>query len=944
MPGARQRGGSQLSRKQFSHAAALRVGVSAAAMIVAMGAAGVACAEDAPNNEVEAVVVTGFRTSLEKAIDIKKQETVATDSILAEDIGKFPDLNLSESIQRIPGVALARDAGEGRQISVRGLGPQFTRVRINGMEALTTAGGTDAAGGTNRGRSFDFNIFASDLFNSITVQKTAQASTEEGSLGATVDLRTARPFDYRGFTLTASGQASHNDLAGDTSPRGAFLISNTWADGRFGALVSVAYTKRSLIEEGTSTVRWAKGSAFGSGFQSAPGGFTLAQINDAYHPRFPRFDEYTDKQERLGATLSLQWAPTDSIELTFDALYADFKGTREEQFLEAPSFSTSGASGIGDTNVTSATIDSNNTLIAGTFDDVDLRVEDRFDRLDTKFTQFSLAGKWDITDSLKFEGLIGTSKSDHDNPVQTTLTFDQNNVDGYAYDYSQGRVPLITYGTANLISPTSWVLSQIRLRPQTAVNTYDTLSGDLTWTLNDTWTLSGGLAVKSYDFETTEKRRSNGTTTNQEPVIPAAIAAIPIASYSRILHFSGEGLGLPAGNARGWLVPDLRVAQTLLSLNNQTAYGGAFRLGPEPALGNNRSVQEDDTTGYVQADFRTEVAGLPLRGNFGVRWVKTEQSSSGYTFVSGSPVRVTVDREYTDTLPSLNLVLGLTDNLQLRFSAAKTMSRPDLGNLTPGSTVSVSGATRTVTVGNPNLDPFRANAYDFAAEWYFTKGGLLSVALFKKDVDSFVQTVQTIGPFTGNPYGLPDSIAVAACGATVGCSPSVDWRFTAPVNTSGGTVKGYEINYQQPLRFLPGALSNLGVLVNYTHVESEIDYINSSGVVVATNDITGLSRESYNATLYYEDERWSARVSAAYRSKYLTRVPGQESGTDFDGTNKTFNVDASVSYTINDNFKLSIEGVNLTDEFQDQFNDSSNRVSFYHHTGREILFGLRYTY
>ncbi len=933
------------SRNYSSRVAALRLGVSAAAIVLAMGAAGAASAADAPpSNEVEAVVVTGFRTSLEKAINIKKTDTVATDSILAEDIGKFPDLNLSESIQRIPGVALARDAGEGRQISVRGLGPQFTRVRIDGLEALTTAGGTDAAGGTNRGRSFDFNIFASDLFNSITVQKTAQASTEEGSLGATVDLRTARPFDYNGFTLTASGQASHNDLAGDTSPRGAFLISNTWGGGTFGALLSVAYTKRNLIEEGTSTVRWAKGSAFGSGFQSAPAGFTLAQINDAYHPRFPRFDEYTDKQERLGATLSLQWAPSDKLLFTFDALYADFKGTREEQFLEAPSFSTSGASGIGDTNVTSAVIDGNNTLIKGTFDDVDLRVEDRFDRLDTKFTQYALNGSWDITDNLKLVGLIGTSKSDHNNPVQTTLTFDQVNVDGYSYDYSQGRVPLITYGTANLNSPTAWVLSQIRLRPQTALNTYDTVSGDLTWTLGDTWTLSGGLALKSYDFETTERRRTNGTTTNQEPVIPAGVAGIPIASYSRTLHFRGEGLGLPAGNVNAWLVPNLSVAQTLLQLNSQTAFGGAFRLGPEPALGNNRSVQEDDTTGYVQADFRTEIAGMAFRGNFGVRSVKTEQSATGYTFVSGSPVKVTVDREYTDTLPSLNLVLGLTDTLQLRFSAAKTMSRPDLGSLTPGSTVSVSGATRTVTVGNPNLEPFRANAYDFAAEWYFNKGGLLSVALFKKDVDSFVQTVQTIGPFTGNAFGLPDSIATAACGATVGCNASVDWRFTAPVNTSGGTIKGYEINYQQALRFLPHPLDNLGLLINYTHVESQIDYINSSGVVVATNDITGLSRESYNATVYYEDDRWSARVSAAYRSKYLTRVPGQETGTDVDGTNKTFNVDASLSYTLNDNFKLSIEGVNLTDEFQDQFNDSANRVSFYHHTGREILFGLRYTY
>ena len=211
-----------------------RAGVSLAAMAAMMAMSGTAHAQatDAPpppqgpaaaqapadpaadqNAQGEEIVVLGFRGSLQKALSLKKTEAASTDSILAEDIGKFPDLNLSESIQRIPGVALSRDGGEGRSISVRGLGPQFTRVRINGMEAIATAGGSDASGGTNRGRGFDFNVFAADLFNSITVRKTAEAVTEEGSLGATVDLRTARPFDYNKFTLAASVQGSYNDLS-----------------------------------------------------------------------------------------------------------------------------------------------------------------------------------------------------------------------------------------------------------------------------------------------------------------------------------------------------------------------------------------------------------------------------------------------------------------------------------------------------------------------------------------------------------------------------------------------------------------------------------------------------------------------------------------------------------------------------------------------------------
>jgi iron complex outermembrane receptor protein len=938
--------------RTWTKAHVLLGGASLAALAMAVSAPALAAEAAAPDKEVEEVIVTGFRGSLQQALVQKKDAAVAVDTILAEDIGKFPDLNLSESIQRIPGVALARDAGEGRNISVRGLSPTFTRVRINGMEALTTTGSSDAAGGTNRGRAFDFNVFASDLFNAITVRKTAEAATEEGSLGATVDLTTARPFDYGGFKFVASAQQGYNDLSEKYNPRGAFMVSNTWMDGTFGALLSVAYGKRDTKDVGTSTVRWATGNAFSPGFRSvaAGAGATLAQVNAAYHPRFPRFDDYTDSSKRLGVTGSLQWRPSQATLFTFDALYADFKATREERYLEAPSFSVggactaattaSGACGIAQTDVTNAVIDSHNTLVKGTFNNVDLRVEDRFDRLDTKFSQFNLRGEHEFSDRLKANFLLGHSESKHENPIQTTLTLDQFNVQNYSYDYSQGRVPLLNYGSANLTSPTAWVLTQIRERPQTATNTYDAAQVDAFYDFNDSVKLQAGLNYKTYTYVSTEMRRSNGTTTNQETIIPPGVAAIPLSQYTTVTNLNVSGLGAPAGTATSWLVPNLSVATSALGLYDKSV----FRLGPEPALGNNNSVDEKDTGGYVEASWKTEIAGIPFRGNVGVRYVKTEQSASGYTFVSGAPVAITVGREYDDTLPSLNMVLQPTENFLIRFGASKVMARPNLGNLTPGAAVSVSGATRTVTAGNPNLDPFRAKAYDLSFEWYFNKDSLISVALFKKQIDSLVQTLQTIGPFTGNAFGLPDSIAVAACGTAVGCSPSASWNFSTPINTPGGDLDGYEISYQQAFTFLPGLLSHTGALLNYTHVKSSINYLNAAGAVVATNDLTGLSRESYNATLYYEDDRFSARVSAAYRSKYLGRVPGQEVGTDVDGTNETFNVDASFQYTFNDHFKFTLEGINLTDEFQDQYNDSSDRVSFYHHTGREFLLGVRYTY
>ncbi len=944
--------------RSWTKTRALLGGASLAALTMA-----VAAPAFAQQTEVEELVVTGFRGSLQQALELKRGSATAGDTILAEDIGKFPDLNLSESIQRISGVALARDAGEGRQISVRGLGPQFTRVRINGMEALTTAGGTDASGGTNRGRSFDFNIFAADLFNSITVQKTSAAETEEGSLGATVDLRTARPLDYDGFKLVASAQASYNSLSEDSSPRAAGMISNTWADGTFGALLSVAYSKRSLLDIGASTVRWAPGTSFSPGFDALPNGAGLpttvnpaaAANNAAYHPRFPRYDRYDQEQERLGATLALQWKPTDATELTFDYLYAKLDGSREEQFLEAPSFSVGGACtaanvntscGIADTNVVSSTI-TNGVMTAGTFDDVDLRVEDRYDELTTTFNQYSLDFSHAFSDTLKIHAVAGHSESDHQNPVQTTIIWDQFNVDGYKFDYGQGRAPLLTYGNANLTNPGAWTLTQVRMRPQSAVNTYDTVAFDGEWKPNDILTFKGGLSWKQYEFESTELRRSIGTSTNQETVIPAGVAAIATSTYAKTVTLPTDGLDVPAGSTSSWISPNYFSALTLFQLSDPTAFGGAWRLGKEPSLSNNNSVGEKDKGGFVQADWDTELAGMPFRGNIGVRYVKTEQTASGYTFLAGAPVPITVDRKYDDTLPSLNMVIEPINNFLVRFGAAQTMSRPNLGSLTPGASVSVSGSSRTVTAGNPNLDPFRAKAYDLSFEWYYQPEALLSVAFFKKEIDSFVQTLSTQTAFTGNPFGLPDSVATAACGATVGCSPAATWNFSTPINTPGGDLTGFEVSFQQPFSFLPGPLANTGIIANYTSVKSSIDYYATvAGVTtkVATNDLTGLSRKAYNLTLYYEDDKVSARVSASHRDKYLTRVPGQEAGMVYDGTNETMNVDASFTYTWNDHLKFTFEGVNLTDEFQDQFNGAQDLMNFYHHTGREYLLGVRYTY
>jgi TonB-dependent receptor len=894
---------------------------------------------------IEEVVVTGFRAALNKALEAKQVEVGSIDMIVAEDIADFPDANLAESLQRIPGVVITRDAGEGRQISVRGLGPQFTRVRINGIEAMSANGSTDASGGTNRGRNFDFNTFASELFNNITVRKTSAAEIEEGSLGATVDLRTGRPFDYDGLTVAGSVQAGYNDLTEDSDPRAAFLISNTFADGKFGALLSIAYTDRKQEDDGSSTVRWQTGAGLGTLDPTYPiataGKPTLAQIRAAFVPRIPRYDKYSHDQERLGLTAALQFAPSDATTFNLDAMYAKFDATRDEIFLESPVFSAGGAN-TADVNPVDAEIDANNSLVYGVFNDVDIRSEARHDELTTKFTQVTLDGTHKFSDAFNMRALVGFAEANHDNPVQTTLLFDALNIDGYAFDYRQNsRLPLITYGTTDVTSPATWTLTNIRLRPQSTINSFQTASLDFEWAASDSFKLKFGPQWKNYIFKSTEARRPN------EGAIPVAA---PISSYSFLTHF-GNGLSIPAGSVTTWLTPDLIAAVDALDLDNPSLYP----MSIQAVLGNNNQVEEDDQGAYVQGDFKYELGSHTLRGNVGVRYVKTDMTSNAYALVAGGAQSTEATHEYSDVLPSMNLVYDISESLLVRVGAAKVMTRPNLGQITPGATVSVSGNNRTASVGNPSLDPFRAKSYDLGVEWYFAPESLLSLAVFYKDVDSFVQTLRDQRVFTGNPYGLDPSVATAACAAAGnpgGCDATTTlWDFTIPTTTEGGPVEGFEVSYQQPFSFLPGVWSNFGTILNYTGVKSEITYKTPAPTVQeplrtidVTDDLTGLSKRAYNATLYFDNKTFSARVSAAYRSDYLTTVPGRN-GNDVEGTAETMNIDFSSSYNINDHFTVSLEALNLTDEVQDQWvGRAANRLSYYHHQGTQYYLGARFKY
>ena len=907
-----------------------------------------AAQEDVAGDQVADIVVTGFRQSLGAAINLKRQTVGSVDAIVAEDIAKFPDQNLAESLQRIPGISIQRDGGEGRAITVRGLGAQFTRVRVNGLETVATS--TDGAS-SNRDRAFDFNVFASELFSSLVVHKTAEASLDEGSLGAVVDLNTGNPLAGKdGFTFVGSATGSYNDLSKKWGPRLAGLMSWKSADGQWGVALSAAYSKLDTKQMGNNTVRWSQArfdSVDGTRCFTAPNGggsyvpsAACDEASLAFHPRIPRYGEIAQERERLGVTGSIQWAPSDATKVSIDGLFSRFRETREEKWGEVLLRSNERS-----IDVLNPVYDSNNNMVSATLNDAWVRTEHYLRKSQTKFYQLGATWDQDVSDAFRFTLLGGFSKSDASIPVETTLVFDDRDAQGYSYDYSNGRRPVLTFGTS-VTDPANFQLAEIRDRPSSTINKFRTAQLRTEWDVTDGFTVKAGAMYRRFAFDTESYTRDtvvcgNGGvdrvlgTVNCSPSSafgPSAIYGLPVTSQLAEM-FTLKGAGAPAGTTTQWLVPNLQAG---------TDYTGLYDRPLAIDAGNTRAVVEKTTGGYLQFDAKGEIFGLEYAANAGIRYVKTQQSSEGLN----NGAVVSVSRSYEDWLPAANLALFPHRDIIIRASVADVMTRPSLGNLTPGG--SVDGFNYRVSFGNPFLDPFRATAYDLAVEWYFAPQSVFSVAAFKKDVQSFPISQTITGTFAST--GLPLSVIPPSSPAALQPERAEGWAINTIVNGSGASLKGIEVAVQGPFTFLPGFLSRFGGIFNATFVDSSADYtvsgpaiVPGGGNIASVRNATlfGLSKRAFNGTLYYEDAKFSARVSASYRSGYIDQNSG--TGNVFEGYNSTVNVDASVRYKLTDWIELSLEGINLTDDYRDRYTDlDANRNYEQLHFGRTIQIGARF--
>lgn len=963
--------------------------LSVVALAVGLSWIAPAAAQETPapaetSDEGTEVTVTGFRGSLEKSLAAKRNETGVIDSISAEDVGKFPDSNLAESMQRLPGVALARgDGGEGKTISVRGLGAQFTRVRLNGMQGSSSTNSSDIRSGFNSSRSFDFSVFASELFSELTVRKTYSADVDEGSLGATVDLQTPRPLSYADdFTFAASAQGTYDDLRDRFSPRVTGLVSKKFLDGTFGVAASIAYTKRYTREEAWSAVEVYRGTQQGgfcspvgysdnnpgtpndqnpgnnasigtdalncaTGMPRLPG--TAENVanyetaRNAFIYRSPRWLRSDQDYSRLGATVTIEAEPAEGTHFSLDGLYSWYDVTRRDYSFAANSFAR-GTNNHGQplTSVTDIEVDSLGSTLYGQFNGIDISNDIALRKYTTTFRQINATFSQELG-KLTLDAYVGLSLSTMHNPVSTQISFFANDINNFSYDFrGGGSVPVINWGfdTTNAanyvfapnVAATGVTIFRNLLNKGDNKEDTENLTAELnaTYALADGFKVRAGVQYREGNFSRYTRGRASNTTTGELP------AGTSLASVMTLID--GFGKSMPGDVGGSWLAPDYDAIDALIHFTNDDS--GAYALAPIPVRD---TLSEKVTGAYGMVDFDADI-GVRVRGNIGVRYVHTNQSGLGT--VAG--VSRTLTRNYEDWLPSATVAIDLTDKLILRLAAAKVMARPELNHILPAG---VAIALNTKTISGPNfyLDPIRAKTVDASLEYYFGRRGLIAVGGFYKDIDSYIQALSESMPFSQT--GLPLSLIAGASGIDA----NTEFTVSSRQNTPGGPLKGVEVNVQTGFDFLGDTFRNFGMLANYTFVDSQITYCVSTAVACTgantiVRDLVNLSKHAVSGTLYYEDDKFSIRGTATYRDKYLLTVPTSRIDrttlvNDVQGANSTVFVDLAASYQVTPQIQLRLEAQNITNEALEFYYDSVRQDPYYTaFTGRKFSAGVAFKF
>jgi len=838
------------------------------------------------DSSTQDIVVTGVRASLSSAQAIKRDSVQIVDSIVAEDIGKLPDRNVAEALQRISGIQIQRSYGEGSSVAIRGL--TQVRTELNGRDIFTAS---------NAGNTFSLEDIPSELLGGIDVYKNPSADLIEDQLSGSINFRTRKPFDFDGFKISASASNSYGDLVGKAEPSASLLVSDRWNTGigEIGVLVSASYQKSQFRQDTITTEPFYTLNPNDSNAAKAAASVaalaTLGRTGQTTTvPQGGGIGEVYGDRRRFGIDASLQWRPSDTLEFTAELFRNDYKF----RFDDFSYFAEPSGAIVTPTPGAAFTYAANGDVRTGTYNNIQLAANTSLETRHSVTTDYSLNGKWRPTANLTITAdaqYVSSTTSDLRSIVGLNGAGDASliqdvsgNIPAFNITSPAGLTNAASYGSAFYLDDLN-----------KAKGADKTFRVDAEYKFDDSILTSIKVGFRYADrynrFSDTGYRYTGLSS------VPTDLDYVDLGDFFRgDADLFGNALFFSRSTT-------LNYGQTLstLGIATQPAY---------QASGTNTESRKT-YTGYASAFFKADNLPLPIDGNVGVRVVKTDEAVSGFyqltnlvtapdgTQSTGAtvPSSITYSHSYTSVLPSINLRAHLTDKLQLRLAASKNISRPDFDKVNPALTLTEPGKTilnqeHDTTGGNPYLKPMTSKNLDASLEWYFSRTGSLTGAVFYKDISNYIQTA--ISPRT-----------VAFADGTV-----ATYQVTSYNNVSNAKVKGAEVAYQQFFDFLPGPLSGFGMQANFTFVDSNAPSPATAGPVHEVS-LEGLSKYNYNLVGIYEKGKISARVAYNWRSEFLVTTSGNGTG-NLPIFEKAFGqMDASVTLNVTPHFSLTVNGVNL---------------------------------
>jgi iron complex outermembrane receptor protein len=900
------------------------------------------------SGEIQEVVVTGLRHSLVSAETIKRESLGIVDAIAPEDIGKLPDANLAESLQRITGVSIDRSGGEGAFVTVRGFGPEFNTVLVNGRQIATPTDPSQASG-----RAFSFDTLASELVSGVEVFKSSTARFQSGGVGSTINIKTARPFDYSGFKFSGSTDANYEENSKKAAPDASFLLSDRFDDGRFGVLLSGSYQLRKDRLNQAQTDGWIVNGGTPSSAINGGAGVQLTPSNPQGNLFIPQnFDTKVtfENRQRIGGTLVLQYKASDDLTITADALFSRFSDT-----TDARSF----GHWFTPSNLSNVVTDANGTAI-----DLTQGVGMASDFHDKKFDKQTYTGgsglnaEWRLSDrvELNLDSSFSRAEEYPNGGAESELALLGYNgqtisyhSDGSILPYTSGFVRPTSGPNAGVAGGTHPLFEHVMLyRGYGVRDTIGQLRADLEFKGDDP---NQGLiklrvgGYYSHDKKDTALYSNDGgtgcTTCGYNNPSPAGF---PIGVFDAGSNFLS---GLSGANrlTTQWLTFDGPSLFNAITQQLQTTMPG-FTFAPPKV--NDSLVVERVFGGYLEAVFGGKLVDRPFTSAVGVRVENTQETVSGlatqftaltrlandptqYGVSTAGTATISSSNSYTDVLPTMSFKWKLLDGFIARFAASQTMTRPTLEQLSPVTTlVTLRPGNFAAASGNPDLQPFRSSNLDLSLEYYYGDSNYISLGGFYKDVSNFIvlnQSTGTVKNSSGTPLLDPASGSPA------------QFTITAPTNGQTAVVTGLEAAFQHSLWD-----SGFGVQLNGTYAHSD-KQLNPADL---TNKfaLTGLSN-STNAVLFYDKNGFEARAAVNWRDRflqYLSPPPLNGAGQAVTQVRGRYQLDASTFYHFNKNFAIFAAGENLTNTYVLKYAYYGNQFLYAEDSGRRFKLGVRATF